>query len=167
VGEGNTPADAASLAASALAGPSHIQTFVIGVGRALANLNQVAQAGGTTQAYLTDTSSNLGGEFAAALESIRTSAGPCAFEIPGATEAGDVDRNLVNVRFTPSGSTQPTVVAKTFEGTAANCGSEGGWHYDNPAAPTRIQLCESSCKAAFNARMDVQFGCETVVQPPR
>jgi hypothetical protein len=164
---GNTPAEAASLAASALAGPSHIQTFVIGVGRALANLNQVAQAGGTTQAYLTDTSSDLGGEFAAALEAIRTSAGPCAFEIPGSTEAGDVDPSRVNVRFTPSGSTQPTVVAKTFEGTAANCGSGGGWHYDNPAAPTRIQLCESSCKAAFNARMEVQFGCETIVQPPR
>lgn len=167
VGEGNTPADAASLAAGALAGPSRIQTFVIGVGRALANLNQVAQAGGTRQAYLTDTSSDLGSEFAAALEAIRTSAGPCAFEIPGATEEGDVDPNLVNVRFTPSGSTEPTVVAKTFEGAAANCGTSGGWHYDNPAAPTRIQLCESSCKAAFNARLEVQFGCETVVQPPR
>jgi hypothetical protein len=164
---GNTPADAAGLAASALAGPSHIQTFVIGVGRALANLNQVAQAGGTTQAFLTDTSSDLGSEFAAALEAIRTSAGPCAFEIPATTEAGDVDPGLVNVRFTPSGAAQPTVVAKTFDGIASNCGPEGGWHYDNPAAPTRIQLCESSCKAAFNARMEVQFGCETVVQPPR
>jgi hypothetical protein len=164
---GNTPADIAGLAANALAGPSHIQTFVIGVGGALANLNQVAQAGGTTQAYLTDTSKDLGGEFTAALEAIRISAGPCAFEIPAATEQGAIDPNLINVRFTPSGATQPTVVAKTFGGTADGCSAEGGWHYDNPAAPTRIQLCESSCKAAFNARMDVQFGCETIVQPPR
>jgi hypothetical protein len=164
---GNTAADVANLAASALTGPSHIQTFVIGVGRALANLNQVAQAGGTTQAYLTDTSSDLAGEFSAALEAIRTSAGPCAFEIPAATEQGEVDPGLINVRFTPGGATQPTVVAKTFGGTADNCGPAGGWHYDNPAAPTRIQLCESSCKAAESARMEVEFGCETVVQPPR
>jgi hypothetical protein len=164
---GNTPADVATLAANALSGPSRIQTFVIGVGRSLANLNQVAKAGGTTQAFLTDTSSNLEGEFAAALESIRTLASPCAFEIPADTGEGVVDPNLVNVRFTPVGAAQPTVVAKTFGGTASSCGPEGGWHYDNPSAPTRIQLCESSCKAAFKARMEVQFGCETIVQPPR
>jgi hypothetical protein len=33
----------------------------------------------------------------------------------------------------------------------------------DPANPTRIQLCEALCKAAVNARMEVQFGCETVV----
>jgi hypothetical protein len=164
---GNSPAEVANLAASALASPNPIQTFVIGVGRSLANLNQVAKAGGTTQAFLTDTSSDLASEFAEALAAIRTLAGPCAFEIPGETDQGAVDPSFVNVRFTPNGATQPTVVAKTFSGTAAECGSAGGWHYDNPNAPTRIQLCEASCKAAFNSRMEVLFGCETIVQPPR
>ena len=45
--------DVAALASAALAGPSHIQTFVIGVGQSLANLNQVARAGGTGEAFLT------------------------------------------------------------------------------------------------------------------
>jgi hypothetical protein len=159
----NSAADVANLAARALAGPSQIQTFVIGVGRALANLNQVARAGGTTQAYLTDTSSDLQSEFSAALEAIRTSAGPCTFEIPADTEEGSVDPAKVNVRYTPSGAAQATVVAKTFAGTAEGCGAEGGWFYNDPANPTRIQLCEASCRAAVNARMEVQFGCETVV----
>jgi len=163
--DGNSASDVANLAAAALAGPSRIQTFVIGVGRALANLNQVARAGGTTQAYLTDTSSDLASEFAAALEAIRTQAGPCAFEIPGSTAEGDVDPAKVNVRITPSGAAASTLVAKTFGGTADGCGPEGGWHYDDPANPTRIQLCESSCRATTNARMEVQFGCETVIAP--
>lgn len=162
---GNSAADVANLAAAALAGPSHIQTFVIGVGRALANLNQVARAGGTTQAYLTDTASDLQSEFSAALDAIRTSAGPCTFEIPEQTDEGSVDPEKVNVRFTPSGSAEATIVAKTFGGTADGCGAAGGWHYDDPAHPTRIQLCEASCKAAVNARMEVQFGCDTVVAP--
>jgi hypothetical protein len=164
---GNTPGEIATMAANALASPSRIQTFVIGVGRSLAALNQVAQAGGTTQAFLTDTSQNLEGEFGAALEAIRTLSGPCSFEIPAETEEGPVDPSRVNVRITPNGAAQPLVVGKTFDGTGSSCGSEGGWHYDNPAAPTRLQLCQSSCQAAFNARMEVLFGCETIVQPPR
>jgi hypothetical protein len=162
---GNSAADVASLAAAALAGPSHIQTFVIGVGRALANLNQVASAGGTTQAYLTDTSSDLQSEFSQALEAIRISAGPCTFEIPAETDEGSVDPAKVNVRFTPGGAAAPTIVAKTFAGTKEGCSGAGGWYYDDPANPTRIQLCEASCRAAVNARMEVQFGCETVVAP--
>ncbi|HTV17850.1 MAG TPA: vWA domain-containing protein [Polyangiaceae bacterium] len=162
---GNSAAEVAQLAAAALAGPSHIQTFVIGVGRALANLNQVARAGGTTQAYLTDTSSNLVNEFSEALDAIRTQAGPCAFEIPDSTDEGSVDPAKVNVRFTPRGASEPTIVAKTFGGTADGCGTDGGWHYDDPANPTRIQLCESSCRAAASARMEVQFGCDTVIAP--
>jgi hypothetical protein len=163
----NTPADVANLAAAALAGPSQIQTFVIGVGQSLANLNQVALAGGTSRAYLTDTNSDLADELAAVLESIRTSAGPCSFEIPDSTSDGAVDPNLVNVRFTPSGATEPTVVPKTFDGAAEGCGPMGGWYYDDPAAPTSIQLCEASCAAAFNARMEVEFGCEAIVLAPR
>jgi hypothetical protein len=93
--------------------------------------------------------------------------GPCSFEIPAETEEGPVDPNRVNVRITPSGAPQSLVVGKTFDGTGSSCGPEGGWHYDNPAAPTRLQLCQSSCQAAFNARMEVLFGCETIVQPPR
>lgn len=164
---GNSPAEAASLAAAALNGPSQIQTFVIGVGRSLDNLGQVAQAGGTSQAFLIDASQNLAQGFAQALESIRIAAGPCAFEIPESTAEGPIDPGRVNVRFTPSGASEAVVVGKTFDGSVNGCGPDGGWYYDNPSAPTRIQLCGDTCAGTLKARVDVQFGCESIVQPPR
>jgi hypothetical protein len=158
----------ADVAAAALEGPSRIQTFVIGVGNALANLNQIAQAGGTKQAFLTDVSGDLATEFSAALEAIRGAAGPCVFGIPeGTTGGGAVDPSLVNVRLTPIDEEQPSIIAKTFDGSVGGCDPAGGWHYDDPAAPTRIELCEATCAVAVDARIEVEFGCETVVQSPR
>lgn len=161
---GNSAANVAELARAALEGPHRIETFVIGVGRALANLNQVARAGGTAQAFLTDTQSDLQNDFREALEAIRSKAGPCTFAIPLDGEGGAIDPSLVNVRVTPRGQTEPSIVAKTFDGSAGACGPAGGWHYDDPDAPRQIQLCEATCRAASDARVQVQFGCETVVQ---
>jgi Mg-chelatase subunit ChlD len=163
----NGVTDVAGAAAAALSGPSHIQTFVIGVGAALDKLNQVAAAGGTSRAYLMDAKSNLKGDFAAALDAIRASAAPCAFAIGADGDHGPVDPNRVNIRIQPQGAPSAQLVGKTSDGTAGTCSSAGGWHYDNPAAPRRIQLCEGTCGTLKNARVEVQFGCETVVQRPR
>lgn len=164
---GNSPEEAARLAARALAGPSPVETFVIGVGGSLADLDQVARAGGTSSAFLIDAAQNLAEGFAEALESIRRAAGPCAFQIPEASETGPVDPARVNVRFTPAGAAAPVLVGKTSDGTASSCGGDGGWYYDDPAAPTRIQLCGATCEGTLEARVDVQFGCESIVQLPR
>jgi hypothetical protein len=161
---GNTPQNVAELARAALAGPNNIQTFVIGVGGSLAALNQVAAAGGTAQAFLTDTQSDLQRDFASALDSIRVRAGACAFAIPERTERGRVDPAFVNVRVTPQGATQAAIVAKTLGGAVGGCGPQGGWFYDDPGAPTRIQLCDATCDAVSKARISVEFGCKTVVQ---
>jgi hypothetical protein len=161
----NQVEDVADLAAAALAGPSRIQTFVIGVGQALDDLNQIARSGGTTKAFLTDTSSEVSIEFADALESIRAAAAACTFDIPDRTDLGLVDPSLINVRYTANGSSQATIVPKTLDGSLADCGSTGGWHYDNPAAPTRIELCDSTCRTVQGANVEVQFGCESVVAP--
>ena len=163
---GNTAADVAALAARALAGPSRIQTFVIGVGRSLANLNQVAAAGGTTRAFLTDTTQDLSVELGATLEAIRTLAGPCAFELPEATPDGPVDPELINLLYTPLGSALPRLIEKTASGGANDCGPEGGWYFSD-AAQTQLRLCEASCQAVFQARLELQFGCKTIVRPPR
>ena len=40
---------------------------------------------------------------------------------------------------------------------------QGGWYYDNPAAPTRINTCEQTClKLAEGGSVDVVLGCPTV-----
>jgi hypothetical protein len=43
--------------------------------------------------------------------------------------------------------------------------SGDGWYYDNPAAPTKILLCPSTCtlvKQDSSAEVSVLFGCKSV-----
>lgn len=164
----NTPQDIADLAASALAGPHKIQTFVIGVGSSLVSLNLVAQAGGTGQAFLVDTGGDVAKSFSDALEQIRGVATSCDFAIPAEGTSGmAVNPNKVNVRYTANGSGTPTLVTQTFMSDPNNCGSMGGWYYDNPTAPTLIKLCDATCQSLSGGSIQVEFGCDTIVQPPR
>jgi hypothetical protein len=164
----NTPQDIAALAAGALAGPHGIRTFVIGVGSSLQTLNLVAAAGGTDQAFLVDTGGDVATQFADALDQIRGIASSCDFAIPtGSGPDMTVNPNKVNVSYTPAGSTNATRVEQTFMSDAANCTSAGGWYYDNPVAPTTIKLCDATCSSLSGGSIQVEFGCDTIVQPPR
>lgn len=161
----NTPDDVADVAARALAGSPSIQTFVIGVGDSLESLNGVARAGGTGRAYLVDPNANLSSAFARTLDNIRGTAASCDFAIPTQGSSGEkINPSKVNVSLTVNGV--PTRISQTFGNDAANCDA-GGWYFDNPAAPTRIRLCESTCQALSGGSIQVEFGCDTVVQPPR
>lgn len=163
----NSPQDVATAAGNALSGPHRIRTFVIGVGSSLTSLNLVAEAGGTGQAFLVDTGADVATLFSDALEAIRAQAAPCDFAIPAQSEQGmTVDPSQVNVRYTPVGGVA-TLVSQTFMGDADNCGSEGGWYYDDPSAPTKIKLCDSTCELLDGGSIQVEFGCETIVQPPK
>ncbi len=158
----NAPADVAAVAAAAFAGPQQIRTFVVGVGRSLTSLDLIAEQGGTTQAFLTDTNEDLASELSEALNRIRTQAVQCEFSIPTGDDDVSVDTGLVNVVLTPAGA-DSELVPMTLGGSAADCDAGGGWYYDNPAAPTSIQLCESTCQAAqAGARVEIEYGCETV-----
>ena len=164
----NTPQDVADVAAAALAGPHAIRTFVIGVGRSLVSLDLVAQAGGTDHAFLVDTGGDVAKELADTLDQIRGAASSCDFRIPDTGAAGGtVDPTKVNVSYTASGSSSPTRVPQTFMGDPSNCDSTGGWYYDNPAAPTTIKLCDATCRSLSGGAIQVEFGCDTVVRPPR
>ncbi|HKO51246.1 MAG TPA: vWA domain-containing protein [Polyangiaceae bacterium] len=165
--EPNTPQDIADIAAKALAGPQAIRTFVIGVGSSLVSLNLVAQAGGTDHAFLVDTGGDVAKEFADALDQIRGAAVSCDFSIPDATSGAEpIDPTKVNVSYIPNGSNTPTRVLQTFMGDPDNCDSNGGWYYDDPAAPTMIKLCDSTCSSLSTGAIQVEFGCDTVEQPP-
>jgi hypothetical protein len=166
--DSNTPQDVANSAAAGFTGPHAIRTFVIGVGSSLVSLNLVAEAGGTGQAFLVDTGADVTKLFSDALEQIRGAAASCDFAIPAANAAGmSVDPGQVNVRYTPTGASAATLVPQTFMSDASNCGSEGGWYYDDPSAPTAIKLCDSTCQLLSGGSVQVEFGCDTIVQPPR
>lgn len=164
------PAIAAVATAGAAASPS-VKTFVIGVfgqseaTTATANLNQIAAAGGTSTAFVIDSSANVATAFLAALNQIRGNAVSCDFvipQVPGQT----IDYSRVNVIF----KTDPASSGETFVSvpSAGDCGMTGGkgWYYDDPNVPTKVLLCPETCQSVSNAaegRVDVVFGCSTVV----
>jgi hypothetical protein len=102
--------------------------------------------------------------FASALAQIQLSAAlPCDFNIPPPPDTQDLDPNLVNVTFTNLGVTN--ALGRVNDVTAC---TGDGWYYDNLAAPTKVQLCPTTCTAAEmagqDAKVDITFGCETIIQ---
>ena len=57
----------------------------------------------------------------------------------------------------------PMPVPMTKEGLPSNCGANGGWYYDDPAAPKTIKLCDSTCQSLQGGKVSLEFGCKTIV----
>lgn len=72
----NTVQDVSNVASTALA-QNAIRTFVIGVGTSLTSMNQVAQAGGTGQAFVLDETADLTTQIANSLAAIYHAASEC------------------------------------------------------------------------------------------
>lgn len=158
----NTAADVAKVAA---AGLPDIKTYVIGVGSSLVSLNQIASAGGTGQAFLVDTGGSAQQQLIDALNTIRSRALGCEYAIPK-TEAGTVDPNLVNVKFSPAPGTDEII---KYVETKDKCDpTAGGWYYDDPARPTKILMCDATCKrmegSPIGKKLEILLGCQTVAR---
>ncbi len=162
----NSLANATKIAMDAYTSNPQVSTFVIGVGSETATLQQIATAGGG-QAIFVDTSTDIQGAFLDALTKIRGNALSCQFSIPNTGDAGTtLDYEAVNVLFTPSpDATQSSLV---YVADVAKCSSapENGWYYDDPSNPTQVVLCQDACAkvtAGSTGRIDVVFGCKTIV----
>ena len=164
--------EVAGFAEAGYLGTPSIETFVIGVfapdeaAFAETSLGVIAQAGGTQEAFIVETSSNVGEEFLAALETIRLAAIPCDFEIPE-PDSGEVNFGEVNVEFS-SGGSDPTTLF--YVASPGDCDADGGWHYDvdpDAGTPTRITVCPASCDAFKETRgtISIELGCQTVIKP--
>jgi hypothetical protein len=165
----STIAGTIAVAAAATTGIPPIKTYVLGVGPSLANLNAIAQAGGTTHAYLVES----GGEarLLAALETIRTSALACEYILPlTADRKPRIDVVRVTTKIGADGTT--TDVEQVPDAEA--CAGGPGWFFDNPVPPgdpppTKIMLCPASCTPLVHGtgnQLEVVFGCETAAASP-
>jgi hypothetical protein len=152
----------ANAAMAGFMGTPKIATFVIGVGSDLANLNQIAAAGGTTSAFIVDTSMNVQTQFLAALNSVRGTALGCQYKIPAPPSGGTIDFSKVNVQFTNNG--KQTIFPQVSD--KSKCPSSGNaWYYDNNTTPTQIILCTTSCGAvSVGGEIDVLTGCQTITK---
>jgi hypothetical protein len=174
--------DVAGTVAAAQAGASGmppIKTFVLGVGPSLANLNQIAVAGQTNQAYLIS-GGNVAQQVITALNTIRgtisktvtktvTKTVPvpldCEWVMPAAMGTRDQDPEKVNVNFLTGGAV--TQLGKV--GSQADCANfQNAWYYDDPVKPTKLIACPNTCdtiKASTDGKIDILVGCDSIPPP--
>ncbi len=91
----------------------------------------------------------------------------CSYDIPKPDE-GMVDPGKVNVSYTPGGGGAEQAILAA-PGGVSGCGQKGGWYYDDPMNPTKIIMCPTTCAALqgdVGGKVEVIFGCETVIKPP-
>jgi len=136
--------------AAAVGAAAGISTWVIGVfsqaaaSEAQANLDSIADAGGTGEAFVITTSGMVTNEFLAALNEVRLTAKSCEFELTKPDEP--IDYTEVWVKITPK---MGDPVWVSYVSSAAVCGDQGGFYYDEPLGagvlPTKLILCPQTC----------------------
>jgi hypothetical protein len=158
----STVAGTSAVAAGAVNGTPAIKTYVLGVGPNLANLNAIAQAGGTMQAYLVESSGE--GALLAAFEAIRTSLLSCEYALP---QVGGKLPKLDDVRVTTTLGANGASTAVDEVASAEACAGRAGWFFDTApdaggSPPTKILLCPASCDPLIQStgnRLDVGINC--------
>jgi hypothetical protein len=90
---------------------------------------------------------------------------PCEWALPMAPPGTVFDAKMTNVLYSSATRSQEIV---SRVGSADECAatSDGwGWHFDDEAQPSTIQLCAAACGAIQEepgARVGVEFGCPSV-----
>jgi len=155
----NAPEHISEAAQAGYESPEHIRTFVIGVGDvAKFNLDNYARAGGTKTAYLTD-AGDVTTTFVEALNNITNRALACEYQLPPPPDGMKLDTTKVQVLYTPS-SGDPEEVPRISSLSACAKNPNGGWYYDNAAAPSKITVCPCTCARLQAGRVDVRLGCK-------
>jgi hypothetical protein len=134
-----------------------------GIGDSRVQLDGIAEAGGTDQAYLTD-ASDTAGSMLDALNAIRADAViPCDMRIPPPPAGEELNPNLINLGICDS--TLTPIVAPRVDDEAA-CGDHDGWYYDDPDSPERIHLCDVTCNTVSvpGSTLFFSVGCQTYVE---
>jgi hypothetical protein len=155
----NDVAHVASTAQVSYVGQPSIPVYVIGVGPDLGNLNVIAQSGGTSTAFMVAVNdpNATKQQLLTALNTVRAQQVSCDFAFPAPPAGEQLDPLRVNVAFESSSGEQVLSYS-------ADCAGGTGWHYDNPAAPSRVLLCPQTCSAVQadqSGGLKLAFGCQT------
>lgn len=159
----------ANRAATAYNGPYKIRTFVVGFenGAGLSNLNEIAAAGGTKQAFLISTSNgDIGSQFVTAMKSISNTTLQCDFPIPTSADGGTTFNGLVSIIYTPSATGTPQLIPYLGDNAGiSTCDLNGnnGWYYDagNYQTATKLIVCPGTCAllADGSGTVSIRTGC--------
>jgi von Willebrand factor type A domain len=152
------------VAAAVASAAARIPTYVIGVSNppggpdTTSNLNELAEAGGTGAAFMIETGEpeQTAQTLGAAIAKVRASVPSCEAVLPELPGGQAFDPERVNVTLGREGEL-------TELGYDEACEADLAWHFDDPAAPSRIILCEAVCKQAQSEPaldVSVAFGCQ-------
>jgi hypothetical protein len=146
-----------------------IPTYVIGVANPMidgapdtvSDLQAIASAGGTDQAFIIDTGdpAQTTSAFGKAVEQIRSSSIACNLDIPSPPDGDTFNKERVAVTYDSAG--QSTTLHYD-----AKCGDSTAWRYDDADDPHQIELCDGTCdviKADPDAALNVQFACKQLL----
>ncbi len=91
----------------------------------------------------------------------------CEFAVPKADNGQQTDPGSVVVHYTPGDGSPAKPLTRVTD--ASKCGANpDGWYYDDPATPTKILFCPSTCSTAgadTAGKLDVAIGCQA--PPPK
>lgn len=162
---GCTPSigDAVQAASTCSGYDPPLPIYVLGIGYQLDNLEQIAIAGGTEQAYLVQ-GGDVSAQVLAALNEIRGLAQiPCELQLPPAPAGETLNLSQVNVGYCSAGGDSRLFY---YVDTPDACDpTEGGWFYDNASDPSQIMLCAATCETvtAPGGSLFMSVGCDTVI----
>lgn len=169
--EGCDNVDISDVAATAEALAVNWPVFVVGVNNpplegapdGLENLNLLAEAGGTGNAYIVDTGDPAltQQDLSQIISEIRDATAPCGADIPAAPDGRTFAKQRVSVTINAPDDDIPLQL--TY---APDCAQALGWRYDDPESPTQVTLCPTTCETYRNlaaAQLQVEFACEDVI----
>lgn len=147
------------LAEEYVSGEPRISTFVVGIGE-VSNLKRVADAGGTKNAFFVNDCPTAVEDLAISLKRVANSPALCGFDLPEPPAGQTLDIDEVNMVFTPRNGA-PELIYKVP--TTGNCGTKGGWFYDNANEPTKILVCPQTCSLFGGGTIEIVVGCESQI----
>lgn len=117
------------------------------------NYNTVAsETGGEQISICTDDWTEILGRLSSA---VIASALPCSYALDAASDDFDAARVQVVYTTDDDGDREFPKAAR-----ASACGSKAGWYYDDPAAPSTIELCPAACELVKQGgSIDIALGC--------
>jgi hypothetical protein len=142
-------------------GKPGVRTYIMGVGGDFGatmryNLDNVANAGGTGEATVANNTTDVS-NLTVTMQNITNSNVSCEFSLPDAPPGMILKTDQVQVIYAPFKGDKQEIGATSSGGGCST--ANGGWYYDNPAAPTKVILCPCSCANLAAGRNTVEFGC--------
>jgi hypothetical protein len=147
--------------------PPAIPTFVLGLGPATHNLDQIAYGGGTEEAYAVDLDADAADAFAEVLSKITNAQLSCDFIIPEKLTDPSMHINYDKNRiwYTPPDGGDTQQIPRVANANACKGGTYGGWYYQYPesdgdnSVPSLITVCPCTCALFRTGLIDIQWGC--------